>query len=139
VHANVIVYGGFSTNCLISCINTQLIDGNKFRDEALLWVKNGNLAVAAQNHYFESRASTSLEINSWRGIVCTFFDTSIARVCFLPKGCAAPLEGPQSWKGPPSEGQVLLWKSIFGEVSYVPFLIPALPEYVSRQKAVQHR
>ena len=87
MHANVIVYGGFSTNCLIFCIkNTQLIDGNEFCDEALLWVKNGNLAVAARNRYFESRASTSLEINFWRGIV--------------------------------------------------PFLVPALPKYVSCQKTV---
>ncbi len=84
-HANVMVYGDFSTNCLISCIkNTQLIGRNKFRNEALLWVKNGNLAVAARSRYFESRVSTSLAINFWRGIV--------------------------------------------------PFLVQALPKYVSRQK-----
>jgi hypothetical protein len=87
-HANVMVYGDFSTNCLISCIkNAQLVDGNKVRDEAMSWVKNGNLAVAARNFYFESRASTSLEIDFRRGII--------------------------------------------------PFLVPALPKYVSHKKAVQ--
>ena len=48
MHANFMLYRDFSTNCLISCIkNTELVDGNKFCNEALLWVKNGNLAVAA--------------------------------------------------------------------------------------------